>query len=202
MCSKEYKQTILFLTSNDNTEDLYKWLLDKCYKVIKYTEKLTPKIFGKYMPDITISFNYKHIIDEDVIFFGGGRNYIVNLHISYLPYNRGWGPNFFSFYDNSPKGVTIHMIDEGIDTGDILVQKEVMLDENIETFISSYDKLLMEIQELFKDNWDLISQQTLQPKPQIDKGSFHTLKELNLIREQYHFEWNENISDVKKRVFV
>ena len=38
------------------------------------------------------------------------------MHISYLPFNRGAHPNYWSFKDNSPKGVTIHFIDNGIDT--------------------------------------------------------------------------------------
>ena len=53
---------------------------------------------------------------------------IVNLHISYLPWNRGAHPNFWSFFDATPTGVSIHLIDKGIDTGPIIVQKKVKLD--------------------------------------------------------------------------
>ena len=40
---------------------------------------------------------------------------IVNLHISYLPFNRGSHPNYWSFVENTPKGVSIHEIDEQIE---------------------------------------------------------------------------------------
>ncbi|MCL0081308.1 hypothetical protein M1N64_03665 [Peptococcaceae bacterium] len=42
----------------------------------------------------------------------------INLHISFLPWNRGADPNFWSFIENAPVGVSIHYLDEGIDTGD------------------------------------------------------------------------------------
>lgn len=87
---------------------------------------------------------------------------IFNLHISLLPYNREASPNFFSFIENTPKGVTIHQIDEVLDTGPILAQKELFFDESKETFASSYEKLILEIQMLFKENWSSISDKNYQ----------------------------------------
>ena len=52
----------------------------------------------------------------------------------------GQDPNLWSFIEDTPKGVTIHEIDEGIDTGDIIFQKEIVLNSN-ETLASSYEKL-------------------------------------------------------------
>ena len=53
------------------------------------------------------------------------KNNIINLHISYLPYNRGAHPNFWSFVENTPSGVSIHQVDSGIDTGKIVIQKQI-----------------------------------------------------------------------------
>lgn len=47
-------------------------------------------------------------------------------------------------------------MDKGLDTGNIIVQKKVALDEKIETFVSSYQKLNEEIIALFKVNWEAI----------------------------------------------
>ena len=69
-----------------------------------------------------ISYGYRFIIPKDNI--QNLKNPIINLHISYLPFNRGAHPNYWSFKENSPKGVTIHFIDSGVDTGPILVQKK------------------------------------------------------------------------------
>lgn len=87
---------------------------------------------------------------------------IFNLHISLLPYNREASPNFFSFIENTSKGVTIHQIDEGLDTGPILAQNELFFDESKETFASGYEKLILEIQMLFKENWSSISDKNYQ----------------------------------------
>src|SRR3989338_5004694 len=68
-------------------------------------------------PDFIISYGYSYIIKKDII--NQYKDKIINMHISFLPYNRGADPNFWSFIEDTPKGVTIHYIDEGIDTGDI-----------------------------------------------------------------------------------
>jgi len=49
----------------------------------------------------------------------------INLHPSLLPYNRGMNPYYWSIVDGTPAGVTIHQIDEEIDRGVILFQKEL-----------------------------------------------------------------------------
>ena len=72
--------------------------------------------------DLIVSFGYRHILRSDFINKCGCP--IANLHISYLPFNRGAHPNFWSFYDDTPSGVSIYLIDEGIDTGPILFQKK------------------------------------------------------------------------------
>src|SRR6266542_352813 len=48
-----------------------------------------------------------------------------NLHPAYLPYNRGADPNVWSIVEGTPAGVTLHWMDDGIDTGDIVAQERV-----------------------------------------------------------------------------
>jgi len=74
-------------------------------------------------------------------------NRAINLHPSLLPWNRGAHSNFWSFLEDTPKGVTIHIIDEGIDTGDILLQKKIKFDQSKETLRSSYGRLQQELQQ-------------------------------------------------------
>jgi len=109
------------------------------------------------------------------------KNNIINLHISLLPWNRGAHPNVWSFLEDTQKGVTIHVIDEGIDTGPILIQKEVYIDGSIETLKSSYEKLHREIQELFKRSWNDIKNKKLRPIYQNSKGSLHYKKNFKKI---------------------
>lgn len=75
-------------------------------------------------PDIIISGYFDQIIKNEIIqipSFG-----ILNVHLSKLPEYRGVKPVFWVLKNNEPKtGVTIHLIDGGLDTGDIISQKEV-----------------------------------------------------------------------------
>lgn len=191
------KGAVLFLTNNDNTADLYEWLQTKEEKVYKIQNKLTLEMIEKLQPSFIVSFNYKHLVPKEVLAAMRGR--IINLHTSYLPYNRGSSPNFFSFLEDTPKGVTIHQMSEGLDTGDILCQKEVAFDEHRETFASSYETLLKEIKNLFYENWDAIKKGTILPYKQEGTGTYHRMKELHAIREQVPFEWNETIADFKQK---
>lgn len=191
------KGAVLFATNNANTQDLYRWLSEREQKVYKIENKLTLEMVEELMPSFIISFNYRHLIPEEVLRRLPGR--VINLHTSFLPYNRGSSPNFFSFLYDTPKGVTIHLVDKGLDTGDILCQKECVFDEEKETFASSYDRLIREAGELFKENWEKIKSGSLEPRKQEGDGSTHRMRELAAIREQMPFTWFETIADFKGR---
>lgn len=194
------KGAVLFLTNNDNTDSLYKWLCEKEEKVYKIQNKLDLTMVQQLQPSFIVSFNYRHIISKEVLEAMPGR--VINLHTSYLPYNRGSSPNFFSFLDNTKKGVTIHMMDENLDTGDILCQKELFFDEEQETFESSYNKLIEEITSLFCETWEDIKKGTLMPKKQEGEGTCHRMRELEAFRSEHPFSWSEKIADVKRRCEV
>lgn len=191
------KGAILFATNNPNTEDLYQWLAEREPRVYKIENKLTAQMVEQLAPSFVISFNYRHLIPQEVLSLLPGR--VINLHASLLPYNRGSSPNFFSFLEDTPKGVTIHLVDKGLDTGDILCQKEVCFDEEKETFVSSYDRLLLEIKALFRENWEKMKAGALEPVPQQGEGTSHKMKELDAIRAQMPFAWEEPIARFKER---
>ena len=194
------KGAILFLTNNDNTEDLYQWLKGTAENVYKIQNKITLEMIQQLEPSFIVSFNYRHLIGKDILDAMPGR--VINLHTSYLPYNRGSSPNFFSFMDNTPKGVTIHLMAEKLDAGDILCQKELFFDENKESFASTYDALLTEIKTLFKENWERIKAGKITPKKQEGEGTYHRMKELEEIRNAHPFAWSDTIAAVKKNCGV
>ena len=192
------KGAILFATNSDNTDDLYRWLAEKEKSVYRISGKLTAEMVSQLKPAFIISYNYRHLISEEVLNLMPGR--VINLHTSYLPYNRGSSPNFFSFLENTPKGVTIHLMDKGLDTGDILCQREVAFDEDKETFASSYNRLQKEIQQLFMENWEAIKSGQLMPVKQEGTGSYHRMCELDAIKSKTPFTWEETIAEVKRRI--
>lgn len=188
---------ILFLTNNEISYELFDWLKnEKQEDIILYNDKLDLNVVNKIKPDLVISYNYKYIIKNDVIMTM--KNRIINLHISLLPWNRGASPNLWSFLDDTHKGVTIHRIDEGLDTGEILLQKEIFFNESKETLKSSYIKLHEEIQKLFKKNWDGIKKDNIASKLQVGKGSIHFMKETEAI-ESIIDSWDISILELKKK---
>jgi len=126
------------------------------------------------MADWIIAYGYKHILREPLLSRFAGR--IINLHISALPWNRGYDANFWSWLEHTPKGVTIHQIDAGIDTGPILAQEPVVVSAD-ETLKTSYWKLRRQIENLFARTWSGIREGRIEPQPQQGKGSFHLAKE-------------------------
>lgn len=132
-------------------------------------------------PDMAISVLFSSILNKEFIrIFPKG---VINLHPSYLPFNRGAYPNVWSIIDGTTAGVTIHFIDEGIDTGDILFQKKVSV-EVFDTGESLYKKLENASLELFKKSWHKIKKGKFTTKKQyLDEGTYHITKDVENIDE-------------------
>ncbi len=99
------------------------------------------------MPDIILVVYWRYILPKKV--FEIPPLGCVNFHMAYLPYNRGKKPNVWPIIDGSPCGVSIHYIDEGIDSGEIISQEKVDV-ELIDTGQTIYEKLLKAFPPLFK----------------------------------------------------
>tara|TARA_B100001248_G_C27286806_1_gene410484 strand:+ start:64 stop:633 length:570 start_codon:yes stop_codon:yes gene_type:complete len=166
----------LFLGYSSKKTKLIKFLRHKGIKVQNLTRKINQRdITDK---DIIISFGYRKIINKRLI---KKNKPIINLHISYLPYNRGSHPNFWSFVDKTPSGVTIHEIDEGIDTGKIIYQKKIYFNYKKNkslTFRSTYMVLFNEIEKLFIKKFKNLISMNYKKKPQKKGGTFHRKNEL------------------------
>lgn len=179
------KTQILFLGYDNTQTRLIDFLIEEGYEVYNTSEKVNSNFISKF--DWIVSFGYRHIIPKHQL---EAINYkAINLHMSYLPYNRGSHPNYWSFIDNTPKGVTIHQINEGLDTGDIYVQEELDINPQNSTFVSSYNYLLEKLENLFIFNHKDIFEGKINPSPQVGKGTYHKIKDLPLIQN-----WNININ--------
>ncbi|MFB4167775.1 formyltransferase family protein [Virgibacillus sp. JSM 102003] len=140
-------------------------------KISYFEGKLDPESEFLNSIDVIISYGYRYIIKEELI--NKFQNRILNLHISYLPWNRGADPNLWSFLKDTPKGVTIHYIDSDIDTGDIILQKKIEI-YNHDTLKTTYNRLSNAIEDLLIENWNNIRIGNITPRPQNKNlGSFH-----------------------------
>ena len=168
---------ILFLGSDKSK--LFKWLNFNNELVLSYEDKIPEILLNKYNFDFLISYRYRYIIKQNILNYFP--NKAINLHISFLPYNRGADPNLWSFIDNTKKGISIHYIDSGIDTGDLLIQKEFFFNLKNETLRSTYNFLNDEIQKIFISNWEKIKNHKIVSYPQNGYGTYHKSSDKNVI---------------------
>ena len=106
----------------------------------------------------------------------------INTHNSYLPHNRGKHPYFWAIVEKKKYGATLHWVDEGIDTGDIIAQKHIDYDweDNAETL---YNKSLNEIIKLFSEFYPKFRSGEINSYPQSNDSSFHLASELDKFSE-------------------
>jgi len=170
------KKKIIFLGYRSQKTKLIKFLRKKKNIVKVFGNKnINKKIILE--SDLIISFGYKRIIKSR--FLKLSKVPILNLHISYLPYNRGAHPNFWSFIDNTPKGVTIHEINKNVDMGYIIYRKKITFKKiKLLTFKNTYKILIKEIEKLFIKNYDMIISNRYPKKKITSKGTLHKISQL------------------------
>jgi methionyl-tRNA formyltransferase len=186
----------LFLGYKKNQTSLINFLKNKNF-IIKNYQKIPPlKIFKE--SDFILSFGFRKIIKENII--KELKKPIFNIHLSYLPFNRGANPNFWSFIENTPAGVSIHKIDKRIDAGDIILRKKINFNINLNkfsTFKKTYNYLFFEAEQLFKKNFNKIYNKKYKKILNNNKGTFHYKKDL----PKWMKNWNMNIS-LAKRIYL
>ncbi len=143
--------------------------------------------------DFIISFGYRHLLRKDILSHFPRR--AVNLHLSLLPWNRGADPNLWSFLEDSPKGVTVHFMDEGLDTGDIIAQKEMTIERG-STLRTSYAQLTAALEDLFQTIWQDLRLGKLSGKPQFSGGSYHKSADRGVFEPLLTKGWDTPVADL------
>lgn len=145
--------------------------------------------------EFIVSHGYRHIIKPPVL--AAMPSHVINLHISLLPWNKGADPNLWSFLEDTPKGVTIHYMDAGVDTGDIIAQKELRFQEEGQTLQTTYRVLQEEMIRLFADFWPNIKAGNCIRKSQSSEGSFHKSKDKQLFATLLTNQWDTPVSSLR-----
>jgi methionyl-tRNA formyltransferase len=145
--------------------------------------------------DFVVSYGYRHILREPLLSRFNRR--IINIHISMLPWNRGADPNFWSWFDGTPKGTSIHYIDAGIDTGDLLAQAGLVFSE-YETLASSYVKLHEKAINLFSETWPLIRADKISAVRQEGLGSYHRSRDKEAWWQRLPLGYDTPVADVEE----
>jgi len=128
--------------------------------------------------EIAVSVLFDYLLDKPLIdAFPRG---VVNLHPSYLPFNRGQYPNVWSIVEGTPAGVTLHYIDQQVDTGDIISQRRVNLSA-ADTGKTLYEKLERASFELFRETWPSLRAGTAARRAQQGEGTYHRTRDVTSI---------------------
>lgn len=140
----------------------------------------TVKAIKNLKPDLFLSINFRYLLKDEIIRIP--KYGCVNLHFGYLPYNRGVFADAFSIIENTPAGITYHLIDSGIDTGKIISRQKVDK-TNIDTGKSLYQKLTLAAYDLFVKTWPKIQSGNSKPISQPSGGTYHRRSDITLIEK-------------------
>jgi methionyl-tRNA formyltransferase len=102
----------------------------------------------------------------------------INMHPSLLPWGKGKHGYYWSIVHAEPFGVTLHLIDAGIDSGHVLVQQQLQVDWT-DTGESLYTRSRDAIVALFTESWPTLcnGELTVTAQP-VDTGSYHWGREI------------------------
>ena len=188
-------KNILFLGNKNST--LIDFIENSGCKVIQTQSRIDVNFLLDNNIDFVVSYGYRYIIDKPVVKFFEKK--IINLHISYLPWNKGASPNLWSVVEETKKGVSIHYVDSTLDTGEIIVQKELHFDDYV-SLKESYLVLKREIENLLKLNWDDIVNNKIKSTEQTSNGSFHTVKQTNDLMKKLNIkDWDVTFEEIKNK---
>jgi methionyl-tRNA formyltransferase len=130
----------------------------------------------KFDVELSVLAWWPYILKKDVL--AVPKIGCLNFHPSLLPHGRGKAPNFWSLVSETPYGVTIHWVNEGIDSGDIAFQQEIDVSWE-DTGKTLHQKSRDALVELFKKHWPEICQGKIPRTAQPDETVCHFQRELD-----------------------
>ena len=170
------KKNILILPNkNDNGKDKWQPSFKKFAKKNNYKIITIDKIYNiKNL--IFISIEYDNIINVNKF----TSRELYNFHFSLLPKYRGCHTNFFQVYNGEKiSGVTLHKIDNGIDTGPIIDKLKFKIYKNSNAY-QNYLNLMKNSVKLLKKNFkNLIICSYNSRKQLLNKGSYYSRSSVN-----------------------
>lgn len=120
-----------FTKNNNNSYSVKsiakKWNIS-IYNVHNINSRDTIEILRKIRPNVLISLASPQIFKKEVIY---SADHTINIHAALLPHNKGMMPSFWTLAKGEKRtGITVHYVDECIDSGDILFQRPFDISPN------------------------------------------------------------------------
>jgi methionyl-tRNA formyltransferase len=196
LVDRNIKPQLVIPNSDDNGQ--FSWHDSLLEYAIK---RKLPVIQGAKLKNQDLIKKIKEISPE-IIFCIGGTQIIpesilaipqlgcLNIHPAYLPKYRGRYSTAHAIFNGEKKtGVTLHWMNNGIDSGPIIKQKKILI-TNIDTALTLYNKFTETGTELFSDFLDKwLSGAKITAKAQNEKKATYYLKGLP---NDGKIDWNWN----------
>ena len=161
----------------------------------KIREEENVEYLRKFQPDIIVVAAFGQILPKSILDmpkFG-----CINVHASLLPKYRGAAPIQWAILNGDEvTGVTIMRMDVGLDTGDMISKREVVIPDD-ETGGSLFDKLADIGAKLCVETMEQIEAGTVTYTPQNHEEATHVSmisKELGLI------DWNKSAVEIERLI--
>jgi methionyl-tRNA formyltransferase len=156
---------------------------------LKFTQDVCQTI-KNFSADVGVAVSYGKLIPRDIFDLPKLRTF--NIHFSLLPKYRGAAPVQYALLNDDIKtGITSFYIEDSLDTGDILIQKSVDIEEkdNAETL---FNKLVPLGIEVMKETLNLLKTKKINPIHQSGEPTFAPVlkKEAGLIN------WSKNAKEI------
>jgi methionyl-tRNA formyltransferase len=146
-------------------------------------------------PDVIVVVAYGQILPKAILEIP--RIVCLNLHASLLPRWRGAAPIQTTIAAGDREtGITVMYMDEGLDTGDILMQSRIDISPN-ETGSSLHDRLGKIAAEALIESLDLLSKGAAPRVPQDDALASYAPK---LTRDQGKIDWTEPAVVIERKI--
>jgi methionyl-tRNA formyltransferase len=121
-----------------------------------------------------------------------------NLHASLLPNYRGAAPINWAIINGETKtGVSTFFIDDKIDTGEMILQKEIKIDSE-ENAGSLHDKLMAIGSDLVLETVALIEKGNVKTSPQKENEANKTAYKLN--KDNCKIDWTDSIDNIYNKI--
>jgi methionyl-tRNA formyltransferase len=190
LLKKKYKVFVFTHTSKYFESDLEYFCKNK--KINHSLEKISKKNLP-FKPDLIISISYRYKIPGDVLSFSKYKGF--NLHPSLLPKYRGCSSLTWAMLNGEKKcGFTYHYMDENFDTGNIIFQKSINI-ENYDLQITLFYRVMFESLKYFEKALKL-ALNNKKGKKQKGKKSYYKRG------APHNGEINPNWSRIKKESFI
>lgn len=117
------------------------------YRTKKEFETAVTKAVSNFNIDYIVLAGFMRILSSE--FINAYKDRIINIHPSLLPSFKGRNGIEDAYnYGVKVTGVTVHFVDAGIDTGEIIAQRAVIIEED-ETLLSLEEKIHQAEYELY-----------------------------------------------------